>query len=204
MHNTWRLVSNKLEGEILFYYLNGNLTGIDISLKHPLNQHQAEYLCRHLHFAETDLMKCHDCIRLKQLVTVGQTNIKIKMFCDYYFLYLKVKYKISQSETGKIKQVEVNDLLLIKYFSSDNFLFKNKWSVANFVKYYNELRNEVYGTVKLFPDYYSKAAADKMDPKKLSAYYEHLRSLGLVPKYDRHNNCIDFVKKQQINNNAHQ
>jgi|GEM_PF-1259821 len=194
MHNTWKLVSAKIEGEILYFYLNGNLTGIELNLKQALSKAQADYLSTHIHFVESELMQCPECIRLKQLMGISQTNIKIKMFCDYYYNYRKVKYRISQSEIGKIKQVEVNDQLLIKYLSSDNFLFKNKWSVANYVKYYNELRNEVYGTINLFPDYYSKAAADKMDPQKLQAYQAHLRSLGFIPKHDRLGNCIDFVK----------
>lgn len=203
MYNTYKMVSGKINGEIFFYYLNGHLTGIELNLKEPLNDLQAAHFGIHIYIQEQQLLQCHECIRLKQLVTASGTNIKIKMFCDYYFHYRKVQYRITQSEVGKIKQVEVNDQLLTKYMTSDNFLFKNKWSVANYVKYYNELRNETYGTTKLYPDYYSKAFADKMEPKKLRDYYAHLRSLGLVPKFDRFHNCIDFVKPT-ISHNANQ
>lgn len=195
MYSTWVIKSSKLNGEVLLFYLNGHLTGIEVLLQTPLTSVQFTFFKKHLHYQEKDMLNCEVCMRHKQLITVMATNIKIKMFCDYYFKYREVKYKITASETGKIKTVEVNEELLITYFTSNNFLFKQKWSVANYVKYYNELRNDTYGAkLPQFPNAYNKQFANKLTTPELNQYYAHLRSLGLVAKKDAVGNLIDFIK----------
>lgn len=192
MHNTYKLISNKIDGYIDIYYLNRWLTGIEFYLATPLTKAQEDYFFRHIHFNEHDLLNCPQCIRAYRLQNVLASNNKIKMFCDYYTKFFRIKYKVTAAESGKIKNIVINDKVLNHYFSSNNFLFKNKWSISNLVKYNNELRNEIYGAKAIHPDVFIKDYSLQLTPSERNLYFAHLRSLGLKPVYDRLRNLVDF------------
>lgn len=122
------------------------------------------------------------------------TNLKIALFCRQYETHTTVKYKVSPADSGKIKLIKVTDALLTAYFTSQNFLFKNKYSIANLVKYYNELLAEIATAGKpKHPNHYDKAYQAKLPVTEVAAYWAHLRSLGLQPKKDKVGNTIDWV-----------
>lgn len=50
---------------------------------------------------------------------------------------------MSAADSGKVKLIRFDEALLDHYFTSENFLFKGKQSIANLVRYYNELRAEM-------------------------------------------------------------
>lgn len=191
-HTTWKLKSDKINGFIDISYLNGAITGIEFHLNAPLTDLQYTFFCRHIHFLEEDLMNCPHCIHMWQLYNAGASSNKIKMFCDYYFMFRKIKYKVTAAEAGKIKNIAINDSLLLKYFTSHNFLFKNKWSISNLVKYYNELRSEAYGAKAVHPDVFIKDYSVNLTELERQEYYKHLRSLGKKPVYDTLRNLVDF------------
>lgn len=191
-HTSWRLKSDKIDGFIDISYLNGAITGIEFHLKAPLTDAQYNWFCDHIHFLENDLMECAPCIRKYQLVMAETANQKIKTFCDYYFSFRKIKYKVTAAESGKIKNIDIDDRLLHHYFTSHNFLFKNKWSISNLVKYYNELRNEVYGAKAVHPDVFIKDYYMKLSKPDRQSYCTHLSKLGKKPVYDTQRNLVDF------------
>lgn len=132
------------------------------------------------------------------VVPVLGTNIKIALFCRMYEKYTTVKYKVSPADSGKIKLLNVDDALLKHYFTSQNFLFKNKYSIANLCKYYNELLAEIATQGKSqYPNHYDKAYEAKLPLSQISGYWLHLRSLGLKPKKDRLGNTVDWVITQK-------
>jgi len=128
-------------------------------------------------------------------------NQKIAMFCRKYEQYTKVKYKPSAADSGKIKLFSVTEDILDHYFTSDNFLFKHKYSIANLAKYYNELILDMQvvkigAHMKLHPNSWNAQYAKNLSGAELSSYYQHLLSLGLESKKDRFGNVIDFVPAQ--------
>lgn len=114
------------------------------------------------------------------LKKVDQQNDKIALFCKFYEKYCGIKYKISRSEVGMIKGVEVTENLLTTYFQCDEWWAKVK-SVTFYVKNYNEIRALSSGKKSQYPNYWSKSFADGLTGEKLSEYWKHLRELGLKP-----------------------
>jgi len=136
------------------------------------------------------------------VIAPDAVNDKIALFCRKYEQYVKIKYKVSASDSGKIKLISITEIILDHYFTTDNFTFKNKYSIANITKYYNELIADISsdkistGSIT-HPNSYNTSHVKKLTGAQLSAYYQHLISLGLVSKKDRFGNVIDFVKPQQ-------
>lgn len=93
-----------------------------------------------------------------------------------------------------MKTLTVDEAMLTAYFTSQNFLFKSKQSIANLAKYYNELRAEIAANGKSkHPDSWSLEHENKLSPQELPDYWKHLRSLGLEPKKDRVGKTVDWV-----------
>jgi hypothetical protein len=112
----------------------------------------------------------------------AKSNTKIALFCAAYTEFKGgLKYKVSASDSGKIKLVDVNELLLNHYFISDHFLFRDKHSISNYVKYFNELVALIHKPTKSkHPDVWNKAYEAKLSSKDQMEYWAHLRSLGLT------------------------
>lgn len=106
-------------------------------------------------------------------------NEKIAMFCRYYKRFLGISYKVMASDVGKIKLISPDEKLLEAYFTTQNFLFKDKYSISNLVKYFNELCASV--SKKVYPNHYSKQIAAQYSGSDLVGYWEHLRKLGFQP-----------------------
>ncbi|MEO7212641.1 hypothetical protein [Mucilaginibacter sp.] len=195
MNNTYKLTSGKLDGYIELEYTSGLLTRISIAIKQGLNDKQFSWLISAITQHE------HQVRQLEEIgITVSAAmpaNQKLALFCRLYELYKKIKYKVSPADSGKIKLITIDEPMLVAYFTSENFIFKNKHSVSNLVRYYNELRAEIAKSSKpAHPDYWSDKHASKLDGKARAAYIGHLHSIGLKPVYLLNGDVKDWVKKQ--------
>jgi hypothetical protein len=94
--------------------------------------------------------------------------------------------------------------MLTTYFDSENFLFVNKWSIGNLVKYINELRVEAFGVVaqpkKKFPLPYDHLFFVKLDMSGQQEYWAYLRENGYVwtPNVGRNVKGGKWVKKEDL------
>ncbi|MBY0244989.1 MAG: hypothetical protein K2Q03_06020 [Sphingobacteriaceae bacterium] len=189
--SSYVLKSKKLDGAIELHYLNGVLTAIKLDLKTPMTAKQWAVFVSLIRYDEEVLHYEDYGFVVEKLAA---TNEKIALFCMLYEKYVGVKYKVSGADAGKIKLLAIDGDLLLRYFSSENFLFKGKYSIANLAKYYNELRAEVLARDKpKYPNNWSAAYEAKLPPAELGAYWQHLRGLGLAPKKDRTGRTVDWV-----------
>lgn len=212
MQTTYTLKSHRLKGYIEITFLNGVLKQIKFDLNETFTSVQWEAFKHNLgynetmvqHFASIGFEVSKATTQVKEIslldlagsgdVPIIGTNLKIALFCRLYEKHTTVKYKVSPADSGKIKLIKIEDALLTAYFTSQNFLFKNKYSIANLTKYYNELLAEIATAGKpKHPNSYSKAYEAKLPVSEISGYWIHLRSLGLQPKKDRVGNTIDWV-----------
>lgn len=188
------LNSAKINGTIELEYLNGQLSAIKFNLNAPLTPKQYECFIKCLPHYESEVE------RFKKLnfdiSTPLEPNQKLALFCQLYEMYTGVKYKVNGADAGKIKHLDINRDLLLHYFTSQNFLFKGKHAIGNLARYYNELRAEIAGATKSkFPDVWSEAYENKLATnQERSAFWAHLRSLGLHPKKDRTGRTLEWVK----------
>ena len=196
---TYELHSNKIKGDFTISFKDGYLNAVKMEFTECLNAEQHAMLFSTIPFAETDLPKL---AKLGLSVTpVKGTAEKIALFCRLYEQHVKIKYKVSGADTGKIKHIAVTEPILVHYFSSENFLFKNKYSISNLVKYWNELQAEIITNSKgSYPDQWSEAFEAKLTSQlELTKYWAHLRSCGLEVKKDpRTGRVIDWVKKENL------
>lgn len=193
MKRTYLLKAKKAKGSIRITFENGVFKAIETELKEPLNHKQFIALIVAIPFLEDGVDQFKD---LGFDVTLEfATNEKIALFCELYEKRVGTKYKVSASDSGKIKGIKVNEPMLTHYFfTSSNFIFVNKYSIANLVKYYNELRAELAAVGKSsYPSHYSKEYEKTLPPAEVSGYWAHLRSLGLKPKKNRVGVTIDWV-----------
>lgn len=204
MKNTYKLTSKKIRGKIEIEFLNAVLNGFKIDFKEALSRPQFEAFTSLLPYEEHEV-NAYEAIGLtvSKLTTAdGMTAPqKIALFCQYYKEYKagNPTYKASGIDGNKLKAYKITGELLKAYFTSDNFLFKNKHSVSNLVTHYNALLAEMAsaGTSK-YPDHWSKIVEGKLKPEELPGYYAHLRSLGLQVKKDRLGNTLDWVKNGDL------
>lgn len=195
MTNTYILTSNRLNGHIEAQYTDGIINAVKTALKEPLNEKQFEAFTDKVPMYEKDLPQLK-LIGLHAHKEAGP-NEKIALFCRLYEQHKRIKYIVSAADSGKIKLVKIDEPMLLHYFSSDNFLFKGKQSIANLVKNYNELRADIAaGSKSKFPGHFSKEYQDKLKPSELKHYWSHLRSLGLEPQKDRFGVVTDWIRKQ--------
>lgn len=124
----------------------------------------------------------------------NKANEKIALFCKYYEQYTSIKYKISPREIGMIKNVEVTDDLLDKFFRSTEFWAKVK-SVAYYVKNINEIRR-ITATHNQdgFPNFWDEKYASKLDPPTYMKYCGHLNSLGWKARKSATGTILEYVK----------
>ncbi len=115
--------------------------------------------------------------RLKQ-----KTEDKIAQFCSFYERYTGIKYTISRAEIGMIKNVAVDEKLLLVYFQANEWWTKVR-SVTNYCKNINEIKTRATGKKSEFPNEWSEAIQKKIPTGKLSEYWAHLRSIGMKPVY---------------------
>ena len=191
----YELTSEKTQGDFtLEYDAGGCLITCKLAFKQSLKSAALLQLLFHkIPYSENDL---------KQLEKIGfkiskavPSNQKIALFCRFYEQYKKIKYKVSPSDSGKIKGVKIDDAMLTIYFQSESFIFKGKQSIANLVKYYNELRAEIAAGGKgKHPNGWDNEYFKKLPANEYGAYWEHLRSLGLKPHKDGRGNTVDWIK----------
>lgn len=193
MKKVYLLTSKKLKGVIRVSFLDGVFNGIETEIKESLKYEQFTALMNRTPFVEQNIDE------FKALgfdITLEQpTNEKIALFCSLYEKRVGVKYKVSRADSGKMKEIKVDEEMLNHYFfTSTNFIFLNKYSIANLVKYYNELKAEIASLGKSsHPSHYSKEYETKLQPGEVAGYWAHLRSLGLKPKKNRVGVTIDWV-----------
>lgn len=193
MKTTYKLTSDKLDGHLKVVYDKGLLKAFQIEVKNELTPKQYGVFLSTLSFSETRV-RDFEAIGLRVMLEAGdRTNSKISIFCRLYERYIGVKYKVSRADAGKMKHIKVDEPMLVHYFQSTNFLFSGKWSISNLVKYYNELLAEIARQGKpQYPSGWDAAFAAKLQGTELSAYWGHLRELGLKPVRDRQGNVVDW------------
>ena len=193
MRTTYKLTSDKLDGHLEVAYEEGLLKRFEIAVKAELTEAQYGRFIGTLHPHE-ERVRDFEGIGLQVVpVAIDKTNDKIALFCRLYERFVGVKYKVSRADAGKMKLIKVDEGMLRHYFASTNFLFKGKYSIANLVKYYNELQAEIanYGKPS-FPNGWDVNFAAKLSGSEVSAYYAHLRGLGLKPRRDQAQRIVDW------------
>ncbi len=192
------LASEKEKGTNEIAYLNGVLNLFKLELKETLNDKQLELIIDRLGLAnnENDLLAAFKDIGLKPVKQMAG-NEKVALWCRLYEVYVGTKYKASRADGGKLKGIYIDEQILFHYFTSQNFLLKNRYSISNLVKYYNELIAEIKNLNRSkHPDQYDPAYEGRLEPKALADYWAHLRSKGFEPKKDRTGRTIDWIRKQ--------
>lgn len=194
MKTTYKLTSDKLDGHLEVAYEDGLLKGFSVDVKPPLNAKQYGVFLGTLNPLEERVKDFEDVGLTVVPVAIDKTNDKIALFCRLYERFVGVKYKVSRADAGKMKLIKVDEPMLRHYFGSSNFLFRGKYSIANLVKYYNELLAEIanYGKPD-FPNGWDANFASKLQGPELTAYWAHLRGLGLQPRKTREGNVVDWV-----------
>lgn len=178
MKSTYELTSKARAGSLKLTYEEGLLTGFEISFKPAVEREKHIKLFSTMPVLEPDL-KMLEGLGL-EIVQATPSNEKLALFCRMYEKHKGIKYKVSAADSGKIKTISMTEEILQYYFKSENFLFKGKHSIANLVKYWNELRADMAGQGKSkFPDEWQPELIKKLTPQETIHYYSHLRSLGL-------------------------
>ena len=189
----YRLTTAGREGSAILVYENGYFKSLLNEFKPCLNDSALNYI---LNLIPADEASINDILvnrltaksKLEKLGddAVLPVNQAIALFCDYYQAKTKVQYRVSKADAGKMsvlkqKGTEWQKIFQV-YFDSQDFLFKNKWSISNLVKYWNELRLEVYGTKSVptrnYPIPYSHAFFLELDVNEQREYWKHLRMNG--------------------------
>lgn len=194
MKTTYRLKSDKMNGHLEVGFQDGLLKEFKIECKDALTPRQYGLFLGTLPHSE-ERVKDFEGIGLQVVpVAIDKVNDKIALWCRLYERYTGVKYKVSGPDAGKMKSIKVDEGMLRHYFESGNFLFKGKYSIANLVKYYNELQAEIanYGKPS-FPNGWDANFAAKLSGSEMSAYYAHLRGLGLKPRRDQAQRIVDWA-----------
>lgn len=196
MNTIYQLTAKSMDGYIELAYTDGFLNRIEMVLKQPLNGDQFRAFADAIELQEKEISFLS---KLGLTVTpIIAANQKIALFCEKYEEFKGLKYKASRQDGGKIRQIRIDAPMLDAYFGSDNFLFKNKHSVSNLVKYYNELLAEIAGGAKSkHPNTWNEGYYKKLSAKECSEYFTHLHSLGYKPHKDGRGNLIEFIKAQQ-------
>jgi hypothetical protein len=187
----YKFSSPKLDGSIILSYNDGILRSILFDLKTPLSQQQEQWFLKNIleyAFREPAGDTQFERILLSHLVKIVQpaANNKVSLFCEYYSKNVKdkdgnpVEYKRGRKDHLVLRTYDVTPELLTTYFNSENILFKNKYSIGNYIKFYNQLRAEAAGATKtvIFKNYYDKEFEARMDAKTMQQYWEHLRENG--------------------------
>jgi hypothetical protein len=178
-----QLFSEKLKGFIVLVYENGLFKSLLCEFDNEMSKEQFSFLKQHIPLEETEIGRLSALGLNPKGKATMQTNEKIAAFCREYEKVLKIKYKVSPSDAGKLKLVKIDEELLQVYFTSTNFIFKNK-SIGNLVKYYNELRAEAEaqktnGGIS-FPNIPDAKFEKNLKPYQVPEYWKHLRSLGYL------------------------
>lgn len=192
MKTTYKLTSSRLDGHFLISFEDERLKAFEINFKQPLSFQQLSHFLSRLPFSEAGISALEE-IGLKA-DKVAAPNEKIALFCRIYEKHVGIKYKVSAADSGKIKQIQIDEAMLHHYFRSDNFLWKGKYSIANLTKYYNELRAEIAkGPASGHPDRWDKDYFTKLKTDQIPSYYAHLRGLGLTAKKNHVGAIVDWV-----------
>jgi len=193
MTTVYQLTAKSMDGYIELAYSDGILNRIEMVLKTPLSDEQFRVFVDTIEMEEKEISFLS---KLGLTVTpLMAANQKIALFCEKYEEYKGLKYKASRQDGGKIKQIRIDSPMLDAYFGSDNFLFKNKHSVSNLVKYYNELLAEIAGAGKSkHPNTWNEVYYKKLSIKECGEYFAHLNSLGFKAVKDGVGNLREFIK----------
>lgn len=178
MKTTYELTSGARQGSAKVTFEDRVLIAIELGFKPALDEARVAKLFHSISPNEDDVWTISK-LGLK-VSKESAPNEKLALFCRIYERHKNIKYKVSAADSGKIKQINPSEELLHFYFRSENFLFKGKQSIANLVKYWNELRADFAGQGKTkFPDDWQPEMLKKLTPQDTIHYYAHLRKLGL-------------------------
>lgn len=190
-----------MNGEIVLTFHDGHLYNILFRLSRPLTPAQCDLLKKNIPFVDYYLHEFANVCGLHYEPIIETTAMdKVALFMKAYHHHLGLDYQKQKLDHLMIKKYDVTEALLNTYFTSDNVLFKEKHSIGNFCKFYNQLRAENAGAYKQkrFPDRYDVNFIRTIKTTEdLQEYYAHLRGIGLKPKFKPDTSqIIDFVKPE--------
>lgn len=128
------------------------------------------------------------------------TGDKIAMFCAAYKKHLGINYRHNYGDPRLIADIDVTPELLDLYFTNKEWWGKQPKHIRNLAKNYNALLQlQAAPAVKPkagieFPDEWDKNFESKLKGNQLTAYWKHLRKLGLKAEKDAMGNTIKWVK----------
>lgn len=193
MENKYKITITGLQGNATIVYYNEVFKSLLLDFEPHFDNRQLVWFLHHipnkeLMLAENLVLAAKGKITLEKLEDPAQpgANRMIAFFCDLYKEKTGIAYKVSPADAGKIKKLSITDkdwlILVTTYYDSKNFLFVNKWSIANIIKYWNELRVEAFGVkqpvVKTFPLPYDHEFYSKLNQDEQKAYWVYLRANG--------------------------
>lgn len=202
------LTSNQIKGRVILTYHDGRFYSI---INELINIDDARFklLTGAIPYLESEVGN------LKAIGIIinddKKANEKLQLWCVYYMRFIKdeagtpLKYKVTKPEAGKIAYVDVDDRLLLTFFTSQNFLWRGKYDIHTYVKYYNIIRQETYApnansAVKPVLKY-SRSKEQMLSGAALSQYWEALREAGYQAIYDITGAVVDWRMKTQPNQN---
>lgn len=134
-------------------------------------------------------------------IMLSSTGEKIALFCRIYQEELGVKYAASRVDASKISKLKIDEDLLRLYFKNEEWWGKQPKSIVNLANNYNALLQlQAAGTKPAkqkaeFPDYWTQSYQDRLPTNRHSAYWKHLRNLGLEPVRNGMGKVVEWAKK---------
>lgn len=202
------LTSTKLIGKAILTYHDGHFYSFINELR-KLEGEKFRLLVSSLPWDENQVMELKNMgFAIK---TDQKTNEKIALYCNHYSAHVNdkegnpLKYKVTAAESGKIKEVDVTEELLKTFFTSANFLWKSKYDIHTYVKYYNIIRAETYGNPSQNTGakgvVYSRSKEQTLSGAALSEYWKLLREAGYEGIKDATGAVVDWRIKVSPNPN---
>jgi hypothetical protein len=116
-----------------------------------------------------------------ELLVPRNASDKIAMFCMTFREYRSQPYTAKKNEKANIAEVTVTKQLLQVYFGNVNFPLTYAKSVSDYIKHYNYIRDIAANGKPVksgFPDVYDREYERTLEGEKISAYWQHLISIG--------------------------
>lgn len=149
----------------------------------------------------SDKVRTYEGLVSIELIELSKNDAKIAAFCKKYREEVGVPYRRSLADVSAMRSVDVSDELLDTYFNNTEWWGKQPKSIRNYAKNYNalmQLLNQPKKAAKkkgvAYPDHYDREFARKLKGPQISAYWRHLRNLGLKPQKTATGTIIDWVK----------
>lgn len=223
MNTAYRLRRNTCTGSVKLTYRNGELFGVETTLKNKLTKQyitvqQAKALFRWVGryiVQESQLadVKAFKVTRLeKAIVHNAQAGKNMAIWKKAYQEFFKVAYTHTSRELKLLETIEMTNERVTAYFKCTEW-WADRNVIEQFVKVQNELNQHLIkaqagnpeavkaqtGNTSRFPNYWDEDIYNRLKGQQKNAYGWHLRKQGLIPvKYMHYPYyLLGFISKQQ-------